>query len=84
MRTLTSKDGDLLSHCDKIDGSQAEINHPSVHHHLIKNHDLAVNNEKTKRYLPLELFFGFCRVNFAKLFLFVPRFLPNAQFAKNV
>ena len=43
MRALSSKDGDLLSHFDKIDESEDEINGTSLHHHLINNHGLADN-----------------------------------------
>ena len=56
MRALTSKDGDLVSHSDKIDESEAEL-----HHHFINNHNLAVNKGKVKGQLPLEHIFGFCK-----------------------
>ena len=112
MRALTSKDGDLLSHFDKIDESEAEIENTSLHHHLINNHDLAAKKGKIKGILPPEHIFGFCRtfkkitkqlgfnitletadlqdiiyttlgddikVNYNKLFLFVPIFIPDAQ-----
>ena len=61
MRASTSEDGDSLSHFDKIDESEAEIENTSLHHHLINNHDLAVNKRKIKGYLPLEQIFGFCK-----------------------
>ena len=61
MRALTSKDGDLLSHFDKIDLSEAEIENTSLHHHLINNHDVAANKGTIKGELPLEHIFGFCR-----------------------
>ena len=112
MRALTSKDGDLLSHFDKNDESEAEIGNTSLHHHLINIHDLAANKGKIEGVLPLEYIFGFCKtfkeitkqrgfnltlktadlqdfiyttlgddikVNFDKLFLFVPIFIPDAQ-----
>ena len=112
MRAPTSKDGDLLSHFDKIDESEAEIENISLHHHLINNHDLAANKGKIKGVLPLEQNFGFCRtfkkiteqlgfnitlktadlqdiiyttlgndikVNYNKLFFFVPIFISDAQ-----
>ena len=60
MRSLTSKDGDLSSHFDEIDESEAEIENTSVHDHLINNHDLAANKSKNKGVLPLEHIFGFC------------------------
>ena len=61
MRVLTSKDGDLLSHFDKLDESEAEIENTTLHHHLIKNHDVAVNEGKIRGHLPLEHIFGFCK-----------------------
>ena len=61
MRALTSKDGDLISHSDKIDHSQAEISNLSLHHMLNNNHDKAANKEKIKNQLPLEIIFGFCK-----------------------
>ena len=61
MRALTSKDGDLLSHFNKIDESEAEIENTSLHHRLINNHDLAANKGKIIDYLPLEYNFGFCK-----------------------
>ena len=36
LRVLTFKDGDLLSHFDKIDESEAEIENNSIHHNLNK------------------------------------------------
>ena len=39
LRALTSKDGGLLSHFDKIDEFQAEIENTSLRHHLINNRD---------------------------------------------
>ena len=109
---LTSKDGDLLSHFDKINESEAEIENTSLHHDLLNNHDLAANKGKFKRVLAVEHIFGFCKtfkkitkllglnlalktadlqdiiyttpgddikINFNKLFLFVPIFIPDAQ-----
>ena len=46
LRALTSKDGDLLAHFDKIDESESEIENTSLHHDLINNHDVDANNEK--------------------------------------
>ena len=57
MRASTSKDGDLLSHFDKIDDSAAEIENTSLHHHLINNHDEAANKGKIKGILPVEHIF---------------------------
>ena len=59
MRAFTSKDGDLLSHFDEIDESEAEVENTSLHHHLFKN--LTSNKGKIKGVLPLEHFFGFCK-----------------------
>ena len=61
MRALTSKDGDLLSHFDKIDETQAESNNTSLKHMLINNHTEAVNQGKFKGQLLLEDSFGFCK-----------------------
>ena len=61
MRVITSEAGDLLSHFDKFDESQAQINNTSLHHHLIDKHDVCVSERKIKGHLPLELIFGFCR-----------------------
>ena len=61
MRTLIYKNGDLLSHFDKTDESDAETENTSLHHHLINNHDLAENKGKIRFYLPLEHVFGFCK-----------------------
>ena len=60
MRALTSKDGYLLSHFDKNDESEGEIENTSLHHQPIKNHDLPANKGKIKDILPLEHIFGFC------------------------
>ena len=112
MRALTSKDRGLLSHFDKIDESEVEIEETSLHHHPIKNRDVDANKCKIKGYLPLEHIFGLCKtfekitkqlefhlslktvdlqdiihttlsddvkVNFDKLFLFVPIFISDAQ-----
>ena len=61
LRALTPEDGDLKSYFDKNDESEAEIENTSPYHHLINNHDLPVNNGKTKGHLPLEHILGFCR-----------------------
>ena len=51
----------MLSHFDKNDGSEGEIENTSLHHHLNKNHDIAGNEVKIESQLPLEHIFGFCR-----------------------
>ena len=61
MRALTSKDGDLLSHFDKIDETQTESYNTSLKHMLINNHTEAVNRGKNKGQLLLEDIFGFCK-----------------------
>ena len=61
MRALTFKDGDLISHFDEIDESEAEIENTSLHHHLINNHEIPANKVKIKGVLPLEHIFGFCK-----------------------
>ena len=58
-RALTSKYGDLVSHFDKIDESEAEIEKTSLHLHLIINHDLPANKGEVKGVLPLKHIFGF-------------------------
>ena len=61
MRALTNKDGDLISHFDKIIETQAKINNTSLHHHINNNHDVAANKRKNKGHLSLEHIFGFCK-----------------------
>ena len=61
MRASASKDGDLISHVDRNDESEAEIENTSLHYHLINNHDVAANKGKSKRQLPLDYIFRFCR-----------------------
>ena len=46
MRALLSKDGDLLSHFDKNDESQAENNNISLKQHLPNNHNVAAKKLK--------------------------------------
>ena len=48
MRALTSEDADLLSHFDKVDQSQAQIEDTSLKHLLFKNHDEAAKKSKIK------------------------------------
>ena len=61
MRALTSKDGDLLSHFDKINESAANSKNTSLKHMLINNHTDAVNQGKIKGQLLLEDIFAFCK-----------------------
>ena len=61
MRVLTSKDGDLLSHFDKIDETQAESTNTPLKHMLLDNHTEAINRGKIKGQLLLEDLFGFCK-----------------------
>ena len=61
LRALTSKDGDLLSHFDKIDESPAESNNTTLKQMLIDNHTEAVNRGKIKGQLLLEDKLGFCK-----------------------
>ena len=61
MRNITSKDGDLLSHFDKIDEFQDGIGNTSLHHHLINNHEVAASKGKITGQIPFQHFFGFCR-----------------------
>ena len=60
MRTLTSRDVDLLYHFDESDESETETQNTSLHHHLINNHDLPATKGKVKGQLPIEHFSGFC------------------------
>ena len=60
-RTLPSKDSDLLSHFDKTDESQAQIQNASLKHLLLIKHNVAVNKRKIKGHLPFEHDFGFCQ-----------------------
>ena len=63
MRSLTSKDGDLLSHFDKFsdEDTNPAINDTSLKQMLIDNHTMPVNRGKVKGQLPLEHMFGFCK-----------------------
>ena len=63
MRSLTCKDGDLLSHSDNFNdgGTNASINNTTLKQMLIDNHTLPVNRGKLKGQLPLEHIFGFCK-----------------------
>ena len=61
MRALTSKGGGLVSHCDKIDESEAEIENKSQHQHLNNNHDVDANEGKLKVVLSLQNIFGLCK-----------------------
>ena len=55
MRASTSKDGDLLSHFDKMDESEGEIRNTSLHHHPINNLDVDANKIKIKVYYHLNI-----------------------------
>ena len=61
MRALTNKDGDLLSHFDDIDETQAAGNNNSLKQMLINNHT-ETNRGKNKGHLPLEHVFRFCEI----------------------
>ena len=61
MRALTSKDGDLLSHFDNIDESQAGNNNTTLKQMLINNHTEAANQGTIKGQLLLEDILGFCK-----------------------
>ena len=63
MRALTSKDGLLISHFDKIDESRAHIENTSLKHLLNNNHNVAANKDKIRRHLPLKHTIGFCRTS---------------------
>ena len=47
-RALTSNGEGILSHFDKIDECQVEMDHKSLNHLLVNNDDVAANKGKTK------------------------------------
>ena len=59
MRLSTSKIGDLLSHFDKIDESEAQLKKFSLKQLLTNNYDVAVNEGKIRKQLPHEFVHGF-------------------------
>ena len=61
MKTLTTKDGDFLSHFNKNDESQAQIQNTSLKHPPINNQDVAAKKSRIKEQLHLDHIFGFCR-----------------------
>ena len=63
IRALTSKVGNLLSHFDKIDESEAKIENTTLHHHLINNDNVAANKVKSIGQLPPEHICGFSKVS---------------------
>ena len=62
MRSLTSKDGDLLSHFDNNNEGSTAVDFSStpIKQMLFGNHTVEVNRGKLKSQLPLEQIFGFC------------------------
>ena len=50
-RSLTCKDGGLISHFDEICEREAEINHTSLNHLFVNNHDIAATIGKKGNYL---------------------------------
>ena len=48
VRILASKDGNVISHFDKIVEVQSEFKNTSLNHMLINNHDIALNKENYK------------------------------------
>ena len=61
MGVLTSKEGDISSHCDKSNESQAETSNTSLKHLLVNNHDIAGKKSEFRGQLPIEHIFGFCQ-----------------------
>ena len=61
MTALTRRDGDLLSHFDKMDESEAQTEKTSLKHLFFKKHDVAANRGQFRGCLPLEHLFGFCK-----------------------
>ena len=61
MHLITSNDGALLSHFDKINETQAEINNNSLKHMPNDDHEIYANKGKNKGQLSLENVFGFCK-----------------------
>ena len=64
MRSLTSKDGDLLSYFDNINNTDANtsINNNSLKDWLINSHSAEVSRGKVRGQLPLEHIFGFLKL----------------------
>ena len=54
MRAFSSKGGDLLSHLDKNDEAESEINVTSLEQILVNNHDVAAKKGKIKGLLTFE------------------------------
>ena len=67
MRAVTSKDGDILSHFDESDDSQAQLGNTSLKPLLINNHKVVVKKGKFKGHLPLEQIFGLILQNVFKI-----------------
>ena len=63
MRSLTSKDGDKLSHFHNIneENTAAAFNSTSFKQRLIDNHTVEVNKGKIKGHFPLEHIIGLCK-----------------------
>ena len=63
MRSLSNRDGDLLSNFDNINGTDTNtsMNNNSLNYRLINSHDEPIIGEKIRGQLPLEHIFGFCK-----------------------
>ena len=63
MRSLTSKDGDLVSYFDNINDTDGNtsMNNNSLKDRLINSHSVEVNRIKIKSHLPSEHLFGLCK-----------------------
>ena len=61
MRVVGNKDGEILSHFDKIDETQDGIKNSCLKHMLINNHEVEANRVRNKGYLNLEEKSGFCK-----------------------
>ena len=59
MRSLTIKDGDLLSYFDNI--NETDTNNNSLNDRLINIHTVEANRGRIRGQLPLEHIFGFCK-----------------------
>ena len=62
MEALPSIEGDLLSHFEENDESEAETENTALLPHLINNHDLPVNNGKLKDNYHWNKFLDFVRL----------------------
>ena len=63
MRILTSNDGDLTSHFDRIDEIETKLSNTSKNHPLFNNRDTAANKGNRKSQIPVDPIFGFGKLS---------------------